>query len=183
MPRIPELTPEEMNPEQKAVFDDIMSGPRGACGGLSTPGCTARNSPTGRKNWGFLPVFQYPPQTTVGAWALIVIARHWCAQFEWYAHAPEAIEAGISADAVEAIRNKGKTPTHRTGRNPDLRLRPRVARDPNGQPEDLPADRSRPRSSRIVDLVGIVGYYCLVSATLNVFDMPLPDGEERPLSP
>ena len=35
----------------------------------------------------------------------------------------------------------------------------------------------------IVDLVGIVGYYCLVSITLNVFDMPLPKGETPPLSP
>ena len=35
----------------------------------------------------------------------------------------------------------------------------------------------------LVDLVGIVGYYCLVSATLNVFDMPLPDGEPEPLGP
>ena len=35
----------------------------------------------------------------------------------------------------------------------------------------------------VVDLVGIVGYYCLVSITLNVFDMPLPNGEAPPLSP
>ena len=35
----------------------------------------------------------------------------------------------------------------------------------------------------VVDLVGIVGYYCLVSITLNVFDMPLPKGESPPLSP
>ena len=35
----------------------------------------------------------------------------------------------------------------------------------------------------VVDLVGIVGYYCLVSITLNVFDMPLPKGEAPPLSP
>ena len=35
----------------------------------------------------------------------------------------------------------------------------------------------------VVDLVGIVGYYCLVSATLNVFDMPLPEGESPPLDP
>ena len=34
----------------------------------------------------------------------------------------------------------------------------------------------------VVDLVGIVGYYCLVSITLNVFEMPLPKGEVPPLS-
>ena len=35
----------------------------------------------------------------------------------------------------------------------------------------------------IVDTVGIIGYYCLVSITLNVFEMPLPKGEVPPLSP
>jgi 4-carboxymuconolactone decarboxylase len=35
----------------------------------------------------------------------------------------------------------------------------------------------------LVDLVGIVGYYCLVSATLKVFDKPLPAGESEPLGP
>ncbi len=33
MPRIPELTPEQMDPDQKTVFDDIMSGPRGSLRG------------------------------------------------------------------------------------------------------------------------------------------------------
>ncbi|MEI7925916.1 MAG: carboxymuconolactone decarboxylase family protein, partial [Chloroflexota bacterium] len=33
----------------------------------------------------------------------------------------------------------------------------------------------------VVDLVGIVGYYCLVSMTLNVFEVALPAGEADPL--
>ena len=35
----------------------------------------------------------------------------------------------------------------------------------------------------VVDLVGVLGYYALVSMTLNVFEMPLPDGVTPPLSP
>jgi 4-carboxymuconolactone decarboxylase len=33
----------------------------------------------------------------------------------------------------------------------------------------------------IVDLVGIMGYYALISATLNVFEVPVPPGEKMPL--
>ena len=33
----------------------------------------------------------------------------------------------------------------------------------------------------VVDLVGVCGYYMLVSMTLNVFEMPLPPGEPEPL--
>ena len=42
--------------------------------------------------------------------------------------------------------------------------------------------REQGGEGRVVDLVGVCGYYCLVSMTLNVFDMPLPDGVTPPLS-
>ena len=32
----------------------------------------------------------------------------------------------------------------------------------------------------MIDLVGIIGYYSLVSVTLNAFELPLPDGEKLP---
>ena len=35
----------------------------------------------------------------------------------------------------------------------------------------------------LTDLVGVIGYYALVSATLNVFDMPLPEGAAKAFSP
>jgi 4-carboxymuconolactone decarboxylase len=34
-----------------------------------------------------------------------------------------------------------------------------------------------------VDLVGIVGYYCLVAMTLNVFEIGLPEGQPDPFAP
>jgi 4-carboxymuconolactone decarboxylase len=35
----------------------------------------------------------------------------------------------------------------------------------------------------VMDLVGAVGYYSLVSMVLNVAQVPLPEGEEPPLKP
>ena len=32
----------------------------------------------------------------------------------------------------------------------------------------------------VIDLVGIIGYYSLVSVTLNAFEIPLPEGEKSP---
>ena len=32
----------------------------------------------------------------------------------------------------------------------------------------------------VIDLVGIIGYYGLVSVTLNAFEIPLPEGEKPP---
>jgi 4-carboxymuconolactone decarboxylase len=43
-------------------------------------------------------------------------------------------------------------------------------------------DRARKELSEtgVIDLVGIIGYYGLVSVTLNAFELPLPDGEKVP---
>jgi len=112
-----------------------------------------------------------------------VIARFWCAQFEWYAHAPMAMEAGISPDTVEAIRIKQKPALSLEDEIliydfvTELLEQRTVSQVTYDRAQVMLGDRG------VVDLVGIVGYYCLVSVTLNVFDMPLPDGEQNPLSP
>jgi 4-carboxymuconolactone decarboxylase len=94
-----------------------------------------------------------------------------------------AISSGISAAAVKAIRFKEK---------------PNLDADDErlvyGFVSELLESRTVSQSTYdqaeatlgrhgVVDLVGIVGYYCLVSITLNVFDMPLPKGESPPLLP
>ena len=94
-----------------------------------------------------------------------------------------AMEAGITPDVVEAIRTK-KTPT--LSLEDEILIYEFVTelleQRTVGQ---VTYDRAQEMLGHhgVVDLVGIVGYYCLVSATLNVFDMPLPDGEANPLSP
>ena len=96
---------------------------------------------------------------------------------------PMAISAGISAAAVEAIR---------TNENPildtdDERLVYEFVSEllKSRTVSQSTYDQAEATLGRhgVVDLVGIVGYYCLVSITLNVFEMPLPKGEAPPLSP
>ena len=183
MPRIPELVTEEMNPAQKEIYNDIMAGPRSSLRGpfhawLHSPGL----ADPAQKLGAFCRFSSSLPKR-LSELAIIVVARHWCAQFEWYAHAPMAIEAGISPDVVEAIRTK---------KTPSLCLKDEIliydfVTELLGQRtvSQFTYDRAEEMLDQhgVVDLVGIVGYYCLVSATLNVFDMPLPDGEENPLLP
>jgi len=113
--------------------------------------------------------------------AICLIGRHFKAQYEFYAHARLAKEAGLSAEFVEAIRTR-QTP-------PFKREQERVVYD--FVTEYLATNRvSAPNYKRavdafgepgVVDLVGVCGYYMLVSMTLNVFEMPLPPGEPEPL--
>ena len=112
---------------------------------------------------------------------MLVVARHWNAEYVFAAHVPAGREAGLSEDLVEAIRTR-QTP-------PFTREVERVVYD--FVTEYLATNRVSAANYKravdafgeaaVVDLVGVCGYYMLVSMTLNVFEMPLPPGEPEPL--
>ena len=114
--------------------------------------------------------------------AICLVGRHFKAQYEFYAHARLAKEAGLSPAIVEAVRTRQSPPFTR-----DVE---KIVYD--FVTEYLETNRvSAPNYKRavdafgeqgVVDLVGVCGYYMLVSMTLNVFEMPLPPGEPDPLA-
>src|SRR5262249_62395746 len=109
MSRIPELVLEKLDPEQRRLYDAIVSGPRGKVVGplrvwLESPGLGEHAQALGafcRFNTSL------PPR--LSELAIITTGGVWRANFEWHAHAPMAIKAGIDPAAVEAVRT-GKTP-------------------------------------------------------------------------
>ncbi len=112
---------------------------------------------------------------------IITVGRHWGAQYEWYAHAAIAIEEGVSAEAVELLRNK-KTPEPLTD---DERLVHELATEivTSGRLSEASYKRGFDRlgAELMVELVGLCGYYSLISLTLNVFEVPVPEGVKPPL--
>lgn len=112
--------------------------------------------------------------------AILVTARHWRANFEWWAHTRLARRAGIDPSVIEAIQDE-KEPVFDDA---DQRLiydfsrqllgRQRVDDDLYYRVRELLGE------SGLVDVVSLLGYYGLVSMTLNVFQVPLPPGQESP---
>jgi 4-carboxymuconolactone decarboxylase len=182
MPRLQPLTPDTMTAEQKRIADEIAAGPRGGMRGpfqawLRSPALADRGQKLGeycRFNTSI------PPK--LSELAILVTAQHWAAQYEWYAHARIAAERGVPAATIEAIRT-GRTPAFEDA---DEALVYGFAREYYATRRigdaTYKAAVARFGEAGIVDLVGIMGYYGLVAMTLNVFDMPLPDGVPEPLA-
>ncbi len=181
MSRLPELRYDEMSAEQRRVHDEIAGGPRGRVEGplkvwLHVPALADRAQKLGaHARFGSA----LPPE--LSEIAILVTAHAWQADFEWYAHARLAREAGLAPAAIEAIR---------TGAEPEL-TDPK-ARGVYAVARELHATRALSAATYakaeaalgaagLVDLVGILGYYTLVSMTLNAFDVPTPDGS-RPFA-
>jgi 4-carboxymuconolactone decarboxylase len=112
---------------------------------------------------------------------IIVTARFWGAQFEWTAHKRAALQAGVSPAIVDAIA-EGKRPT---GMDADVAtaynfiaelLKTHDVGDTN-----FNAAKSRFGEKGVVDILGLTGWYSMVSMALNVDRYPA-QAELKPLT-
>jgi 4-carboxymuconolactone decarboxylase len=182
MTRYSTIDPEKMSPEQRRVRDEVIAGPRGRMVPpveiwLRSPELAAALHKVG-EHCRFRSAL--PPR--LAEVAILATARRWTAQFEWWAHAQLAREAGIEEPVIEAIRTGVEPPLA----DDDQRLVYRFARAmlEHGRVDDALFAQAKERLGErgLVDLVGILGYYALVSFTLNAFEVPVPDGT-LPLDP
>jgi 4-carboxymuconolactone decarboxylase len=180
--RIPEWKPEDLTRAQRKVHDAIVAGPRGKVVGplrvwLTSPALAERAQELGAFcRFGT----RLPPR--LSELAILVTGAFWQAGFEWHAHAPIALKAGVAADAIEAIRT-GKEPKFAQederavyGFSRELWVRHRVSDTTYRRAAELLGNAG------VVELVGILGYYGLISMTINAFEVPLPAGAAEPFT-
>jgi 4-carboxymuconolactone decarboxylase len=109
--------------------------------------------------------------------AVLTVAAHWKAEYEWWSHARLAATAGVTDKVIEAIADDTDVPfalddervVHAAARQ--LSHEGRLDEATWAAAHDLLGDRG------LAELVFLCGYYTLVSFGLNAFDVPLPAGE------
>ncbi len=178
--RIPDWTVEALTPAQRKVHDAIVSGPRGKVEGplrvwLKSPELAQRAQLLGEFcRFGT----SLPPR--LSELAILVVGAHWRAGFEWHAHAPIAIKAGLSPDIVAAIKER-RVPSFA---KPDEAAVHRFARellDSHAISDAAYAGvAAHLGETGAVELVGILGYYTLIAMTIVGFGVPVPEGSPEP---
>ena len=113
--------------------------------------------------------------------AIIVTARHWTAQYEWYAHRRAAEQAGLKEEIIKAIADR-KRPT---GMQPDeeavYNFASELLETKNVSDATFKAVVDKFGEKGVVDIIGVMGYYQMVSMLLNVDRYPLPAGTQPEL--
>ncbi len=182
--RFPPLTSEQMTDEQRAVVDAIQSGPRGP--GLRGPFNALLRSPALCdlvQRVGAYVRFGSSIPAPLNELAICMAGRKWGAQYEFYAHRRLGIDAGLKPALLDAVA-AGHRPAEMSA---DETLVYEFVSDllSTGGVTDAPYNSVFERFGErgIMDLVGAVGYYSLVSMVLNVAQVPLPEGETPPLKP
>ena len=183
MARIPLLSEDSLSPEQRRVYNKVVSGPRGEVVG---PLRAALHSPELADHWqGFGEQLRYhtslPHKLT--ELAIIMVGRHWNSQVEWAIHADIARRAGLSEALMEAIR----TCAPPTFEDPDEAIVYEYTRETlqHGDVSEAAYQAAHDRFDAvgIVELTALVGYYSLVAMTLNSHDVPVPRGLDDLLPP
>jgi 4-carboxymuconolactone decarboxylase len=180
MPRIPDLVLEKLDPEQRRVYDAIVSGPRGRVVGPLRVWFESPQLGEHAQALGAFCRFGTSLPRRLSELAIITTGAFWRASFEWHAHAPMAIEAGIDPAAVEAIRS-GNMPRFSRADEAAIHAFARElieTRRVSEQTFRRAVDELGLKG--VVELVGILGYYSLVSLTLNAFEVPIPAGARDP---
>jgi 4-carboxymuconolactone decarboxylase len=179
--RFPELTPDKMTPEQKQVAEAIASGPRKGLRGpfntwLRSPELADRLQKVGEHIR-----FASSLPARLNEFAILIVAREWTAQYEWFAHYPLAIKGGLKPE-VAAELAAGKRPSAmREDEKIVYDFCTEIQRGRNVSDATFTAAVGKFGEQGVVDLIGVAGYYSMVSMTLNVAQVGLPPGETPPL--
>ena len=173
----------EMSAPQKKMFENLISGERrGASGPFNV---LLRSPEMGDllQQFGASMRFHSSIPSKLNELAIITTARHWTSQYEWYAHRRAAQTAGLSQSIIDAIA-AGKRPT---GMAPDEETVYTFVNEllTTKQVSDATFNAAKDRFGErgVVDLIGVSGYYQVVSMLLNVDRYPLPEGQQAELKP
>jgi 4-carboxymuconolactone decarboxylase len=181
MARVPDVALEEMTAEQRRVYQEIGGARSGVVRGPFA--IWLRNPQLADHANQFGNTFRLNGKLDKRLFELmvLVVARYWSAQYEWFVHEKHGLEAGITQEIVDAIRARS-TPEF-------AREDERVVYDTITELNET-RTLSQPAYDRalaalgldlLIELIAAAGFYTMVAMTLNAFDAPVPGGK-RPLS-
>ena len=154
-PRFATKTMDQLNPEQKSAAEGVL---KQSSAGLGGPYAMLITSPELLKR--YLLMTEYLRQKTslpkrLNEMAILLEARIWDAQYEWWAHEPLARKAGVPDAVIAAIRD-GKRP-------PALRAKQILG------------------EQQVVDLAAVTGFYVMVSVVIAAGQVGVPNNGPAPL--
>lgn len=113
--------------------------------------------------------------------AILITAREWTAQYEWYAHYPQAMKGGLDPKVAAAIAEGKRPETMKDDEKALYDLATSLYRDRKVSDAVYKAALDQLGERGIVDMIGIIGFYDITSMTLITLQAGVPDGKPLPL--
>jgi 4-carboxymuconolactone decarboxylase len=166
--RMPEMTLKKMTPAQRSIAEAIMNGPRGRMSGpfnawLRNPVLADRLQKAGE-----YVRFNTSLDKRINEMAILMTAQAWGAQYEWYAHAPLALKAGLDPSVLAAIGAGRKPDNMKDDEAIVWEFTTQLRHDHSVDDPTYAKALEKFGEPGIIDLIAVNGYYDVVSMTLNV---------------
>jgi len=176
------FSPSEMSDDQRQVYDESIASKRGK---PPPPMMAWLNSPEMARHatrLGAVLRFDTTFPAKLSEIAILVTARHWTSHFEWYAHKRLALQGGMKPEIIDAIRDR-RTPEFDDPKGKMIYDVAKSLHEGHGLAKGLYDEAVNLLGERgLVEVIGLCGYYTLVSMTLNTFEFDLPEGEVSELA-
>ena len=179
-PRFPQLTMDQLDEAQKPLGEQIV---KISITGLGGPYNSMLRSPVlGQRLFDLFHYLRWETSVPIrlNEFAIIIIARQWRSQVEWYAHAPLAAKAGLSAGIIAELK-AGSRPSHMAEDEAvvydfvtELTTARKVSDETFAQAKRVFSDQ------QIVDLTAVAGNYVMVAMLLAMAEATVPPGKEPP---
>ena len=179
-PRFPQLTMEQLTEAQRPLGEQIMKVSSVGLGGPYNP--MIRSPVLGQRLYDLFYYLRWQTSvpTRLNEFAILIIGRQWRSQVEWFAHAPLAAKAGLSADVIAELK-EGKRPAGMTEDEAvvydfvtELTTTKKVSDETYARAKKVFNDQ------QIVDLTAVAGNYVMVAMLLAMAEETVPPGKEEP---
>lgn len=175
MPRIPPVPVDGMTAEQQRVFDAMLVQRKSPPVG---PLAVAMHHPKLAETMsaiGLVLRFNSSFEPRLREFTILTVGRHWDSQFEWASHEGEARKAGLSEASIATLKSGGSRFTAADEQAihdyAQALLTTHFAPDAVYQPV-----LALLGVAGVVELTGLIGYYCMVSVMLNAAEVEVPAG-------
>jgi 4-carboxymuconolactone decarboxylase len=181
--RFAPLKADELSPAQKAWADMIVAPPRNAKFGSPPYRAYIRNPELAPRLSALSDYLRWntslPPR--LSEFAILLTARQWTAQYEWFAHYPLALKAGLDPKILGDVAAGRRPENMREDEAALYDLATALYRDKKVSDPVYKAAVDRFGESGVMDIIGIIGYYDLVSMTLITMQAGAPNDSVPPL--
>ncbi len=180
--RMPPIPADQWTQAQKKAAEEITSGPRKVLVGPFIPLLRSPEYMSRLQRVGEYLRFNTKLGSNISEFIILLIARNWTQQFEWYSHESLGLKAGIKAETIKAI-GEGRRPNAMT--EDEEMIYEYVFELLRNQSVSDPAYArvvNRFGEQGVIDISGLCGYYTLLGMLMNVTRTPLPPGIAPPLA-
>ena len=166
--RLPTIAPEQYTAEQNKAAEEFLAARKVPVFGPFEPMVSSPEVMSIARATGDYLRYHSAIGNTLSELVILVTAREWSQDYEWYVHQPIALKAGISKEIADAIAD-GRRPAA-VSADEEIVYDFTIELLKNKRVSDATFNRAEQRFGKkgVVDTTGIIGYYTSLAMQLNM---------------